>query len=306
MTYFLTVAQQVLVLFVLIGAGFVITKTGLLTDKGAKVCSDIALFLGTPCAIINSFNRSANREQWIGLALALGASLLIHGVGIGAAQLLYRKNTERNAVFRLTTVLSNSGFMGLPLQQAILGDDGVFYGAAYVVMFNLVLWSYGVLTMDKSGTRPSVRKMLITPGSMGLLLGVLVMLLPVSLPEVLATPVKHLGNLNTPLPMLFIGYSLAQVDFKAILRRGDCLLASVVRLVLVPVLGVALLYLLGLRGELLIAMSIASCAPVAAATAMFASRYDRDSETAVSMVSLSTVLSLVTMPLLVTLTQLLP
>lgn len=303
MDNFLTVAQQVLVLFILIATGFVLAKTKIMTDGGAKVCADIALLVATPCVIVNSFRREATAENLWGLLIAVGASLLIHALGIGVAHLLYRKNHTDAEVYRLAAVMSNAGFMALPLQQAILGNTGVFYGAAYVAIFNVVLWSYGQVVMSKGSGSLSAKKMLFNPGTIGLVVGFIVMLLPFDLPSIVTAPLTHLGNLNTPLPMLFIGHYLSKVNFKEALRRPAVLGACAVRLLLVPVLGAAVLYLLGIRGTLLVSMTVAASAPVAAAVAMFTNRYGHNTETAVNMVSLSTVFSVVTMPVLVALVQ---
>ncbi len=306
MQNFLTVGQQVLVLFLLILTGFVLGKKGMLKDAGAKTLSDIALFLATPCVIIKAFQRPFSAEMLSGLGLALLVSAVIHAIAIGLAALLFRGSDPRNRVLRLAVVLSNAGFMALPLQEAILGDIGVFYGTAYVVMFNLVLWSYGVVVMDTSGGKLSWRKILISPGSVGVVLGLVVFLLPVQLPQILSAPVAHLAALNTPLPMLFIGFYLSRVDFRVALRQGRYYGAMALRLILVPVLGIGVLYLCGLRGELLVSMTIGGCAPVAAAVPMFATRFGGDTETAVNMVALSTLASLVTMPVIVALCQMLP
>ena len=306
MAYFLTVAQQVLVLFILIAVGAILGKTGVMNDKSAKLCSDLALLVATPCVIISSFRRESTAENWWSLAVSLGAALLIHLLGIVVAHLLFRKKDDTGAVLRLSVVLSNAGFMGLPLQKAVLGELGVFYGATYVTAFNLVYWSYGVLIMSKQGGRVPWKKILFSPGVIGLTFGVLVMLLPWDLPEVIAAPLTHLGALNTPLPMLFIGYYLTKTDFAAALRRRSLLGVCATRLVLVPILATALLYAIGVRGVLLTSMIIAACAPVAAGVPMFATRFERDNDAAVSLVSLSTVVSLITMPVLVALVQLLP
>ena len=306
MAYFLTVAQQVLVLFILIAVGAVLGKRGIMTDKTARLCSDLALLVATPCVIISSFRRESTPENWISLGVSLGAALFIHLLGIAIAHLLFRKRDDTGAVLRLSVVLSNAGFMGLPLQQAVLGELGVFYGAAYVVAFNLVYWSYGVLIMSKDGGRVPWKKILFSPGVIGLTVGVLVMLMPWDLPQVIASPLSHLGALNTPLPMLFIGYYLTKTDFAAALRRPSLLGVCAVRLLLVPIVAAAVLYAVGIRGVLLTSMIIAACAPVAAGVSMFAARFDRDNDAAVSLVSLSTVLSLATMPIIVSLIQLLP
>lgn len=303
MEYFLTVGQQVLVLFILIGAGFILGKRGIMGERGAKACSDIALLLATPCVIINSFRRDVTTEMLWGLLAALGVSVLIHGIGIGVGHLFFRQSTPRDRVLRLATVLSNAGFMGLPLQQAVLGETGVFYGATYVAIFNVTLWSYGQLSMNQKAERVSWTKVLLNPGTIGLALGIVVLLLPVELPEVIAAPISHLAALNTPLPMLFIGYCLSKVDFKQALRRPVYFGASAVRLLVVPLVTGIVLYLLGIRGTLFVSMMIAASAPIAAAVPMFATRYEQDSETAANLVALSTVFSLATMPILVSLAQ---
>lgn len=306
MQNFLTVGQQVLVLFVLIFCGFALGKKKIMTEKGAKVCADIALLLATPCVIIQSFNREYHPEMLTNLLKALLISLLIHALAIGTAHLIYRKSDARSRVFRLAIVLSNAGYMALPLQQAVLGEEGVFYGAAYVVVFNLALWSYGVVTMDTSGERISPKKILLNPGIIGVMIGLIVFIGQFSLPEVLGAPIRHLASLNTPVPMLFAGYYLSKIDLKATLRQKAYYGVIALRLVVIPVVCIALMYLCGVRGVLLTSMAIASTAPVAVAVSMFSGRYGQDTESAVNLVALSTLLSAITMPILVALTQLLP
>lgn len=303
MESFLMVAGQVLVLFFLIAVGFILGKTKVMGEGGAKICADIALLIATPCAVINSFRRDATAENLLGLAVALLCSLSIHVVGIVVGRLLYRGNRPDKDVYQLAVVMSNAGFMALPLQQAILGDIGVFYGATYVVIFNVILWSYGQMVMTGGKEKLSAKKILINPGSIGLVLGFLVMLLPVDLPMVIAAPLTHLANLNTPLPMLFIGYYLSKTDLKAALKQSACLGACAVRLVLIPVICAVLLYAVGVRDALLISMVIAGSAPIAAGVPMFTSRYGRNTDIAVNMVSVSTLLSVITMPVLVALVQ---
>ncbi len=306
MQNFLTVGQQVLILFLLILAGFFLGKKGMLKQEGARALSDIALFLATPCVIIKTFQRPFSAEMLAQLGIALLVSALIHGIAMGLGSLFYRGSDAQNRTLRLAVVLSNAGFMALPLQEAILGPTGVFYGTAYVVMFNLVLWSYGVLVMDRSGSRLSWKKILISPGSVGVALGLLVFFLPFDLPAILSTPISHLAALNTPLPMLFIGYYLSTVNLLDALKQKRYYGVLALRLLAVPLLSVGLLFLCGLRGDLLVSMAIAGCAPVAAGVPMFATRFSGDTESAVNLVALSTLLSLLTMPLVVALCQLLP
>lgn len=303
MQNFLTVGQQVLILFILILTGYALGKKKIIGEAAGKALSDIALLLSTPCVIALSFEREFSVAVIKDLGFAVLMALVVHAVAIGVAQLLYRKNTPRDRVLRASAVLSNAGFMGLPLQQAVLGEQGVFYGAAYVTVFTLTLWSYGLLTMDTSSRRLSAKKLLVNPGVIGLLAGMVILLMPFELPALIRTPMQHLGNLNTPVPMLFIGYSLSKVELRTALRNRSYYLACAVRLLLVPVVSIGILYLCGLRGTLLCSMAIAGSAPIAAAVSMFADRYGQDTETSVNLVALSTVFSVITMPILVALVQ---
>ena len=302
--YFLTVGQQVLILFVLIACGYLLGRGRVIGDTGAKAMSDVTLLLASPCVIALSFERefSWSVMQDLGTALLLG--VLIHLVAIGLAQVMYCHDAPRDRALRMATVLSNAGFMGLPLQQAVLGEQGVFYGAAYVTAFNLTLWTYGLMTMDRSSKRISARKILINPGVIGLAAGVIILVLPVQLPPLIRTPISHLAALNTPLPMVFIGYSLSKVNLGKILRDKTYYLACAVRLLLVPTIVIGVLYLAGIRDVLLLSMAISASAPVAAAVSMFAGKYEQDSERAVNLVALSTVFSVITMPLFVSLVKL--
>lgn len=302
MQNFLTVGQQVLILLILILAGFVLGKKQIIGESAGKALSDIALLLSTPCVIALSFEREFTPAVLRDFGIAVAVAVGVHVVAIIIAQLLYRRDTPRNRVLRASAVLSNAGFMGLPLQQAVLGAQGVFYGAAYVTVFTLTLWSYGLFTMDKR-SRLSAKKLLINPGVIGLLAGMIILVLPFDLPELIRAPISHLAALNTPIPMLFIGYSLSKVKLAQSLRDPFYYVSSAVRLLLVPAAAIGILYLCGIRGTLLCSMAIAGSAPVAAAVSMFAGKFGQDTETSVNLVALSTVFSVVTMPVFVALVQ---
>ena len=301
---FLTVGQQVLILFVLVLVGYVLGKTNIITDKGGKICSDLALLVATPCVIINSFQREYSPALMYELLVALLVAFGLHLVAIVIAHIVYRKDTPTTRVYRASAVLSNAGFMGLPLQQAVLGNQGVIYGATYVVAMSVTVWSYGLLIMDKSSGKIPVRKMVFSPGVIGLVIGLLLFACRIALPEIVLIPVRHLGNLNTPLPMLFTGYYLSKVDVKKALKKGGDYGVLAMRLIVIPVISVALMYVCGIRGVMLVSMAVACTAPVAVAVAMFADRYRQDTETSINLVALSTLFSVLTMPLLLAAVQL--
>ena len=303
---FITVFTQVSVLMLMIAAGFIAAKTGIMTEAGAACCTDIALIIATPCVIIKSLARRFDAAVMKSLLLAIALTLLVQVLMITLGTLLLRsKDLRRQRTLRFGSIFANCGFMSLPLQEVMLGADGTLYGSAYVIMFNLVVWSYGVylISGDKRYIQP--KKLFVNPGIAGLLIGLIIFVFSVPVPRVLSSTVNYLAAIYTPLPMLIIGYHLSKTNVLKALKDVKCIIAVLLRLIVYPLVSLGVLYILGVRGTLLISVIISLSAPVAAVTTMFSSKFGGgDTALSVDMVSLSTVLSIVTMPAVITLAQL--
>lgn len=302
---FLTVGEQVLILFVLIAIGFVCGKTKLINEAGSKVMADVVLYFVTPCVIINAFQREFDVTMLIKLIVSAVCSAAILGFSVLVAQILFKKQERHRAcIFKFATVFSNCGYMSLPLQQALLGDEGVFYGATFVAMFNIFVWSYGIITMKGKDDKASGIKILINPGIIGTLIGVVLFLCSIQLPSVIAQPVSYMAALNSPVPMLIIGYYLSKANLKKAFTDAWSYISMGLRLIVLPLLTLFVLLLAcGIKGALLVSLTISVSSPVAAITTMMSAKYGHDTELSVSIVSASTLLSLGTMPLIVGLSQ---
>lgn len=302
---FLTVFSQVCILMILIAVGFVAAKAKIMTAEGTKCCTDIALIIVTPCVIIKSLIREYSAEIMKSLANAFVLTFIVQVLLILLSTLLlHSKDKQKERVLRFGSIFANCGFMSLPLQQVILGADGTLYGSAYIIMFNLVVWSYGVFLIsgDKRYIQP--KKLFINPGIIGLLIGIIIFIFSVPVPDIVYTSLDYLSAIYTPLPMLIIGYHLAQSNVLNAFRDIRCIFSVFLSLIVYPLAALGLLYLIGVRGTLLVSIIISVSAPVAAITTMFSSKFGGDTELSVDMVSLSTVLSLGTMPLVIYIAQL--
>lgn len=294
------VGQQVLVLFILIGVGALLAKLGMITDGGARSMTDVVLYAVTPCVIVNAFQREYRPEYLSGLLTALLAAFLALLFSILLAELLYRRrDIDRGVVLKFALVFSNCGFMALPLQEAVLGEDGVFYGAAYIAVFNLCVWTYGLISMSRRTSPKAALRAVLNPGVIGTLIGVSLFLFSLELPAVILSPVKFLAGLNTPVPMLVIGYHLVNTDLARVLRDRDAYAVMAMRLVLLPLAAMGVMLLCGVDGTVLCATVIAVSSPVAAITTMMASKYGRDAQLSTGIVSASSLFSMATMPLVV-------
>jgi predicted permease len=296
MENFLTVATQVAVLFALMGAGVVCRRAKLVDEGAVKGMVNVLLLIVTPSLIVDVFQRPYDPEMIRSLGSAFAVAVVVHIVMIAVTFAAIRHRSESTrTVLRVSAVFSNAGFMGIPLEQAILGDRGVFFGVMYVVVFNLLMWSWGLRVM---GGKSDLRMMLVNPGTVGLAAGLPLFFLSVRLPAVLSAPIGMLADLNTPLAMIVTGYYLAGARLGKVLTAPAAYVAGFLRLVACPLLVIGLL--MPLRGlldrDMMLAVVIPASAPAAAMVTMFASKFSRDVDMAVGTVSATTLLSMVTMP----------
>lgn len=299
---FLVIAQQVLVLFVLIAVGFLCGKKGLLTESSSQRITDIVLYVVTPCVMISAFQREFTFELLGSIFIAvLCASLIFTGSILFTKLIFHDKDESRNRVLGFGTVFSNCGFMSLPLQKAILGDDGWFYGSIFVAVFNVFVWTYGLVSMSGDRKQMSVKKLIFNPGIAGVFAAVVLFVCRIDLPYIISQPVDYLAALNTPLPMLIIGFYLSQADFRKAFTDAGAYAAMGVRLVGIPIVATFIMALFKVESTILVAFVIACAAPTAATTTMFSAKYNRDTELSVSIVASTTILSIATMPLVVAL-----
>lgn len=315
----LTVAGQVAILFALMAVGAVLRWLRLITGEALDGMINLLLLVVTPCLIVDVFQRPFDPSMLKGLAFAFVASAAFHLVVIALARVSVRHQDENvRRPLLLAAVFSNAGFMGVPLEQAVLGDAGVFFGVVYIAVFNLFMWSWGLKTMMNEELRiknggkghsqfaicnSQFLKMWINPGTVGLAFGLPLFLLSVRLPAILQTPIHLIAGLNTPLAMIIIGYCLFGAKLGKVVRMPSVLVAAVLRLVVSPLLMIAALYPFrqSLDRNMMLALSIAAAAPVAAMVSMFASKFGRDVDVSVAIVSGTTLLSILTMPVLIAL-----
>lgn len=291
-------------LFVLIGVGFACGKKGILTDISSKKITDIVLYVVTPCVMISAFQREFSVELLGNILITVVCATAIIFATVFISKLIFRdKNEARKRVLQFSTIFSNCGFMSLPLQKAILGNDGWFYGSIFVAVFNVIVWSYGLVMMSGDKKQLSIRKIAFNPGIAGVLIALILFVLRIHLPYIIIQPVEYLAALNTPLPMLIIGFYLSQADLKKAFTDAGAYLAMAVRLVAVPLLAMVVMWALNVDKTIMIACVIASAAPTAATTTMFAAKFNRDVELSVSVVASTTLVSIVSMPLVVALAE---
>ena len=321
LTNFLTVAEKVGLLFLIIGLGFLCQRKKLLTEEANKCMGDLVMYFVTPCVIINAFSATLyTRAELLDVLKNIGLvaliAVVVHAVMILAVCGIFRFADEnRRRLMRFAGVFSNAGFIALPLAQALIdtptSHEGALYAAVYLAVFNIALWTWGLVDMSGEQKAMSLRKVLLNPGIIGVAVGMLFFTSPLylsasgglRLPGLLQDAISAVGALNLPLPMLMVGFYLAKADFGAAFRDKWSYACIALRLLVFPLLTLAVLWVAGVRGNVLTVSVIGASAPVGATATIFSAKFGRDTELSVRLVSLSTVLSMITMPAIVGLTQ---
>lgn len=294
-------AQQVAVLFLLMAAGAVAVKTGVLKPENKQALSNLLVYLVVPAMIINSYRMEFSAEILRNLLAAFGMSVLAICVGTGITfALTARHKDRRTPIFRFATVFSNAAYMGFPLISALFGAEGLLYASAYVTVFNILLWTMGYgMVSGSTDPRDVAHNLLRTPVFYALVAGLLIYFFQIPLPRLIAQPIELLAGMNTPLSMLITGMLIAAGDLKSIVGDRRIWKLAAVRMLLIPAVCLGLFALLGLlhRGMSAQVVLLLECCPAASITSVFAVQFGHDEHFAAGSVVLTTLLSIFILPL---------
>ena len=295
----LITAQQVIVLFLLIGCGLVAVKTGVLKQEGKQTLSNLLLYLVVPAMIVHSYMMEFSEEILHNLLAAFGMSILAILIGTAITLLLTaRRKDRRMPIFRFACVFSNAAYMGFPLISALFGSEGLLYASAYVTVFNILLWTMGYgMVSGSSNPKEVARSLLHTPVLYAMVVGLAIYLLQIPVPNLIAQPIDLLSGMNTPLSMLITGMLIAAGDLKSIVCDQHIWKLAALRMVLIPAVCVAVFALLGFHGMSAQVVLLLECCPAAAITSVFAVQFGHEERFAAGSVVLTTLLSIVTLPL---------
>lgn len=294
------VLRQIVIMYLMMGLGTLLALFGFLDEDFRLTLSKLLLNVVVPCLLISSFQMEYSPSVGRKLLLALALSVLIQVLCIAVGRVLFRNRKDAASVCaKMCVDYSNCGFMGLPLLHATLGADGVFFASVFIIVFNLAFWTHGCAVFgcgaSRGGGHPWYQILLI-PSVSSALLGVALYFLPARLPGVVNTALCYVADTNTPLAMLVLGGFLVHIDWRSILTDGKSLLAYLGRLILAPLVCLAVLIFIPLDPTVRTAMLIISAMPASTSLGLQAAVCGADGPYATQLVAVSTLLSAVTVP----------
>ena len=286
---------QTLIMFILMIIGLIFSKSGLLTANGSKDIANILLYIVIPCVIIRSYITQFTYEKLYGLLLSAILAVFSFAVSIVVSFLAFG---TRKPIDNFGTTFCNAGFIGIPLVTAVFGNDAAFYIASFASMLNLLQWTYGIVIITGKRNMINIKKIIINPVTISLIIGLIMFFTGLKLPEIINSTLSFLASMNTPVAMIVLGYYLSCVKIKDLFFNAELYIPTIIRLTLIPVLTLAVLYLLPFgHGQTGMITLISASTPIGTSTAIFAQKFGQDYQKAVCMVCLSTILSIITIPL---------
>ncbi len=297
---FTSLLSTIATLALLLAAGIVTGKLKIVDEVSTAKLSTLIVKLGQPFLIINALIGIEATPENIKsglLILALGT-----GIHIFMAILAYllakpirgfdeRKLTEFGMLF------TNCGFIGFPILESIFGETGLFYGAFYVVSFHIFTWTWGlaILARGRDDIKITPKKALVNFGTIPSLIGILIFLSGLQLPEFVTDFSGYVASLCTPISMLITGANLSRRGMKSMLTNPSVYLTSVTRLILMPLAVTTALWLVGLPDYMVVFGCVMAAMPTAAVITMFGEMYHISPGCAAELVGSTSLLSVATL-----------
>lgn len=298
-------ARQILILFLMMACGCAIVKCNLLKSENSKTLSVVTIYICLPCAIINAFQIEYSNEIRNGFLLALAVAAIIHIILL----LLCAIIRNLSAVEKASLIYSNAGNLIIPLVTTVLGSEWVIYANAFVCVQRLMIWTYGQ-SLLQGKVDINWKKILTNINMLSMYIGLILFFTKMRLPQIISMTMNNLGALVGPLSMIMLGMLLASVQWKKILSRKRVYAIVFLKMLLLP--GIILLFLkfsglanLNPNGHTILLISLlAILAPSATLVTQMAQIYNNDAKYASAINVLTTLVCIITMPVMVMLYEL--
>ncbi len=307
MEIFLRSISGILVILGMILVGFVIGEKGWFDDKSRGLLAKLVTQVALPCYMLYTITQRFTAADLLKMLPALRfpalSMVILLGVATGVAR-IFAVRQDRRGLFISMFFNSNTIFVGLPINQALFGDASIPYVLIYYMCNTTFFWTLGTYLIQRDGEgeaqfdlKTSLKKV-FSPPLMGFILGLVMVMLQIKLPAFLASDLQYLGNLTTPLSMIFIGLSVSHVGVKQLVLGKDQLLILLGRFLVAPLLMASIVYWLPLPSLMKQVFIIQSAMPVMTNAPVVARLYGADSDYAAVMVTETTLATMVVIPFL--------
>lgn len=315
---FLTVLITVFALVLMMVPGYIFAKLKLLPEKASETCSTIVMYCCQTALVFSAFvTKTYTPSIGKNILIVFLIAVAVHLIMIGLVSIIFKSSEGKAAIIKYSSVFSNCGFMGIPFLKMLFAghgsaDDVLIYAAAVIAAFNLVNWTFGVLIVTGDKKQISFKKILLNPVIIAVVAGFLIfVILQKPITEVggegtfinnvigkIMASIDAFGDMVTPLSMFTIGMKLCGVQLKQLFMDIWAYLSSALKLILMPLITILIVAFLPLGVEVKYSLFLLLAMPTATSATLFSVLFNKDSSFASVCVLLSTILSVVTIPLM--------
>lgn len=296
---------QLIKFFIIMGLGYFLYKKKLMDSEFNKKLTNIIIRVTMPCLMVSSvFEVGSERDYKRVLFVFLIAFIMyvaLTFLGMLVAKIMGFKKDEKG-LYVFMTIFGNTGFLGFPLVEAVLGREAIFYTSIFNMIFNLWIFTIGIEAinypddMDKNKSKDRIKKIVTHPGIIGALLAIIIYFANISLPSIVASTITTIGGITSPVAMLLMGASLAKIPVNRVFTDARIYVFTLIKMIVIPVITAFIVHLC-ISDELIAYVTLIMIAvPVANNSVMFAIEYNKDEETAAKNVFISTLFSIVSIP----------
>ena len=291
-----TIVNQISIMYVLMAIGFIVYRKELINEEGSKQISNLLVWVINPLIMLTRYQMEFSMIKLKELGISFIVSLVAMVIGFIIGEVIFKKHQR---IDKFAIGFANAGFIGIPLVTSIMGIEKVFHLSAYLVCFNILSYTYGIYMVSRNKSLITIKSVLLNPGILSVALGILIFISPIKLPSILYNAFNLVGNTNTPIAMILLGTYIAKSKIITLFNDKRAYFVAFIKLIVIPFVILILFKLLPpsldeIKKVVLIAMST----PVGLTVPMFSQMYGGDYEYGAKLVGLSTLLSLVTIPLI--------
>ncbi|RDY29336.1 AEC family transporter [Romboutsia weinsteinii] len=300
----IVVLNTMLVLFGILMLGYIVNKLGILDEATNKKISELIVKVTSPALVIASVCGDSVMGSKKDVIFILILGILLYCVLPIFARIVvkcFKVEEENFGIYQMLLIFANTGFIGFPILKSIYGDGAVFYASILNIPFNVLIFSYGVYLLTK-GSEEKAKfdiKKLVNPGIVSAVLALIIYLLDIKVPATIADILGTVGDSTIPLSMMVIGSSLALVPLKEVFKISKIYPLALVKLIVMPIIIYVLLSLF-LDNQFIIGIiSVTVGLPSGSMTVMLSNQYNRNTQSASIGVFITTLFSIVTIPLII-------
>ena len=293
------VLSKIVSLFLIILIGVYGTKRRIINEEVNKGLRRILLEITLPLLVINSF--SFEFKDGMGrnvlMAFIYSVAFMIVGTIISYIFLTPFKG-DKKRILHFANVFSNCGFIGFPIINSLYGAEGVVYTSIFNMVFNIALWTYGILIFSDKVSKKNIKQVVLNPAIIAVYLGIDIMLFNIKLPSFLLDTIKSVGDMTAPISMIIVGSILSKVKIKDVFKESSIYYGALIKLIIIPIVLLLIKKALNENTTIINTIIIIQAMPAAAMTSIFAADFNKEKEYASIVVFITTLLSIITIPII--------